>query len=151
MASRKGIKNYRVYDIGNMDIYKYYLKETKKIGLKRQRIDKYRAIINDFNLWFSDQILEGKVVSLPNRLGRIHVKKIDKDFSKPRNVYRYKLNTESKEQGVLIIDTSPYEYKFIWKRHEAIITNRSFYEFKACREMKTGLRDKIRIEKKDYI
>lgn len=93
----------------------------------------YRKICYAFNKMLVDDVLEGKIVKLPHRLGSLWIKK-------------YKINLEklaidfkaTKEYGKTIYHLNEhsdgYEARWAWSKRNNLVRNLIYYSFTATRE-----------------
>jgi len=110
------------------DAYKFY---KDKHGPK---VDKstYRKICYEFNKMMVDDVLEGKVVKVPHRLGELWIKKYKIDLDNPP----IDLN-ETKKAGKIVYHLNQhsdgYQCRWSWSKRNNLVTNMIYYSFHATR------------------
>ena len=120
------------------DMYKYYvsLKDTKK-GDEIISYDLFAKITKESNKELINQVVNNsEIITLPYRLGHLQISKFERHFFpslKNKWTIDYK---RSKEEGMLLYHDSPFIYKWRWKKHNAIVKNKTGYKFRANRAAK---------------
>lgn len=135
--------------LGIRDMYKYYLSLNKD---KKDNVsyDMFAKITKECNKEFINQVVNNsEIVTLPYRLGILQISKFERHFipeKKNKWTVDYK---KSKEEGVLLYHDTPFIYKWKWKKHHAIVKNKTGYKFKANRNAKRLITVALK-NKRDY-
>lgn len=140
----------------------YGAKDAYRWCIKHKMIDKsisektFRIIINAFNQSLQDQLLKGGDINLPERMGRIEVRKYDThinlkdgkiitnlaiDWDKTLRLW-YE-DEEAYNNRTLVRCETAEKFKFIYNKGKAWYNNKTFYEFTPTRDFKRKLKDKI--------
>lgn len=125
------------------DMYKYY-KENYDEPVEYQVFSK---IIKYCNRELINQITrESECVELPYRLGELQVARFERSFKKPSNKMAVDW-VKTKEYGFKIFHEDDNIYKWVWKKHSAVVKNKTGYKFTASRfakrEVPKALKDKV--------
>lgn len=113
------------------DMYKYY----KVTYSKNNPVDykTYARIIKKCNKELIRTIVEDSTCfNLPYRLGKLQICKFKRSFDQPKNKWAIDYK-RSREMGFTVYYDTPYVYKWVWKKHNAIVKNKTGYKFKASR------------------
>lgn len=115
------------------DMYKYYLSITDKEDIIPYQL--FAKITKACNKELINQVVNhSQSIELPYRLGQLQVTKLERVFKLDgRNKYSIDFG-KSKKLGIKIFYDSPYIYKWKWKKHHAIVINKTGYKFRANRE-----------------
>jgi len=117
------------------DVYKYYLSLNEKTP-KDELVDYklFAKITKECNKEFINQVVfNSEIITLPYRLGTLQVFKHERSFSLDRK-NKWNVDYEkSKKEGVLLYHEDPFVYKWKWKKHNAIVKNKTGYKFRANR------------------
>lgn len=120
------------------DMYKYYvsLKDVNK-GDEIIPYKLFAKITKECNKEFINQVVNNsEIVTLPYRLGILQISKFERHFI-PEKKNKWTIDYKrSKEEGVLLYHESPFIYKWRWKKHNAIVKNKTGYKFRANRASK---------------
>lgn len=156
----KKVKSSRKYkitgSIGNYDIYKIIRKNKwQNIGHPVTEKDFYR-IIRSMNLAISQQLIDGKEVVLPCRMGSLELRKnLRKVAIKDNKVITnspidwnatlslwYK-DDEARQDKIIVRTTNNEIYRIHYDKSKAAYTNKSFYSFSMNRNIKQALKHRI--------
>lgn len=120
------------------DMYKYYLSITDKEDIIPYQL--FAKITKACNKELINQVVNhSQSIELPYRLGQLQVTKLERVFKLDgRNKYSIDFG-KSKKLGIKIFYDSPYIYKWKWKKHHAIVINKTGYKFRANREAKRSI------------
>lgn len=124
----------------------------------------FYAIIRRLNEEIALQILQGRTVNLPKRLGQIEVSKMENITEMKDGKLRirrpidwngtlrlWEEDAEAKKQKVLVRFNSKYTYKFRYSKFKATYDNKVFYCFTPMRELKLRLKEKINNKELDTL
>lgn len=108
------------------DSYRWFKKENPDTQITYSL---YKHIISRFNKRVSEEILEGQVFNMGQRLGTIRIKKIPRTFNKP--TIDWGETNRLKKQGIkqLVYYTDDYYYRWNWDKHRCLVKNKSVYTF----------------------
>lgn len=122
--------------LGIRDMYKYYL-SLNKDNKDNISYDLFAEITKECNKEFINQVVNNsEIVTLPYRLGILQISKFERHFI-PEKKNKWTIDYKrSKEEGVLLYHESPFIYKWRWKKHNAIVKNKTGYKFRANRASK---------------
>jgi len=111
------------------DIYKFYkINYPEGVDYKA-----FAKIIKESNKKLLDKIVnQSEQIQLPYRLGKLQVSKFERSFNQPPNKWKIDFK-KSKELGFKVYFDQKYIYKWCWKKHKAIVTNKTLYKFEASR------------------
>ena len=114
------------------------------------------TIIKAVNLTLQDQLLNGKDITFPNRMGRLEIRKFKakiqyKDNKLVTNLpvdWKRTINlwwedSESRELKTLVRYEDSERFAVYFNKEYANFANKSFYKFTPTRPLKKRLRDKI--------
>lgn len=162
----KKVNEERVHKVtnsyGSKDAFKYYRK-IKPADSKYVLTDcQYLHIIRLINNYLRDQLIEGKDVLLPEKMGRLELRKrINKvkfvDGKLKTNLpvnwnATLKLwyeNPICKQKKQLVRQETIETYSIYYNVNKANFNNKSFYEFFTNRDIKVGLKKNIKLNKID--
>jgi hypothetical protein len=166
IKSIKKVNNNRVHKVtnsyGSKDAFKYYRK-IKPDNSKYVLTDcQYLHIIRSINDYLRDYLLEGKDVLLPERMGRLELRKITSKIKFENGKIKTNLpvdwaatlklwydNPMCKNKKQLVRQENTETFRVLYNRAKANYNNKSFYEFNTNRELKLGLKKNIKLNKID--
>lgn len=144
------------------DSYKQYCKEVDNpVDIKT-----YLLIAADYNKFLIDNVLEGKEVTLPSRMGTItvigrkqnvrfedgKVKGLAPDWVKTKKLWDE--NPEAKKEKKLIYHTNSHtdnvRYRFFWSKARVLVENRTLYALRFTRGNKRAVHRAI-LDGKQFI
>ena len=109
--------------------YKFYKEKHGNV------VDKatYRKICYAFNLSLRDDVLKGKVVKLPHKLGSLWIKKFQTNPEKPPiNLY------ETRKKGSVVyhmnFHSDGWSARWAWSKLNKLVTNLIYYSFKPSKK-----------------
>lgn len=138
----------------------YGARDAYRWGIKNKLFEisetDFRKIINTLNKALQDQLLQGKDIILPERLGRIEIRKYKTYVGLEGNKIKTNMSIdwqstlklwyedeESCKNKVLIRCETPEKFKIIYNKSKAKYNNKTFYEFVPTRYLKTKLKELI--------
>jgi hypothetical protein len=144
------------------DAFKYYRK-TKPTDSKYVLTDcQYLQIIRRINDQLRTNLINGKDVVLPEKMGRLELRKIASSIKFVNGKLKTNLpinwdatlklwyeDSISKNKRQLVRQENTETFKVRYDKAKANYNNKSFYEFKANRELKVGLKKNIKLNKID--
>ena len=147
---------------GSKDAFHYYRK-IKPNDSKYVLTDcEYLNIIRQINNQLRDKLINGEDVLLPERMGRLELRKTKTNFKIVDGKIKTNLpidwnatlklwydNPVCKQKKQLVKQENTETFKVYYNRNKANYNNKSFYEFKANRELKLGLKKNIKLNKID--
>lgn len=130
------------------DMYKYYVSVTDKEDVISYSL--FAKITKECNKELIEQIVNhSQIVQLPYRLGLLQISKIERTYKLDgRNKYTIDFGL-SKKLGVKVFYDQPYVYKWKWKKHHAIVKNKTGYKFRPTRTAKRMITQALK-NKVDY-
>ena len=138
------------------------IKDAYRWCIKHRQIDKsisekdFRIIINALNQSLQDQLLQGKDINLPERMGRIEIRKyqtyvgleggkiktnLSVDWDKTLRLWFE--DKEAYDNRTLIRCETKEKFKFIYNKSKAKYNNKVFYEFTSTRSLRLKLKELI--------
>ena len=156
-------RNHKVTNsYGSKDAFKYYRK-TKPLDSKYVLTDcQYLKIIRLINNQLRDKLILGEDVLLPERMGRLELRKYAPIIKFENNKLKTSLpinwqetlklwyeNPISKKKKQLVRQENSFTFRVYYNRNKANYNNKSFYEFCTNRDIKIGLKKNIKLNKLD--
>jgi len=143
--------------LGVYDAYKY-IRKHKWMDVPRPLTEhEFYSIVRRVSSYLAKELIEGNDVILPCRMGKLEVRKYAPNIkfqdgklatTLPVNWdATLKLWFEDKESydGKVLIYEEPKEiFRVLYNVYDANYNNKSFYEFKINRDIKQGLKNKIK-------
>lgn len=139
---------------GTKDAYRWAMKHRQ---IRRDLSEtNFRVIINALNQSLQDQLLQGKDVNLPERMGRIEIRKYDThvgfedgkvvtnlsvDWDKTLRLW-YEDKEAYMNRTLVRCETSE-RFKFMYCKGRAKYNNKIFYEFAPTRDIRLKLKEII--------
>ena len=147
---------------GSKDAFHYYRK-IKPNDSKYVLTDcQYLKIIRLINDELRKSLIEGKDVLLPERMGRLELRKSKNSIKFVDGKLKTNLpvnwdatlklwynNPFSKNKKQLVRQETIETYRVYYNKNKANYNNKSFYEFSTNREIKVGLKKNIKLNKID--
>lgn len=147
---------------GSKDAFRYYRK-IKPADSKYVLTDcQYLSIIREINNHLRDYIIQGNDVILPERMGRLELRKktIYKKFKEGKlktnspidwnaTLKLWYDNPVCKKNKQLVRQDIEYLFKVHYNTNKAKYNNKTFYEFYLNRDIKLGLKKNIKLNKID--
>lgn len=147
---------------GSKDAFHYYRK-IKPNNSKYVLTDcQYLKIIRLINDELRKSLIEGKDVLLPERMGRLELRKSKNSIKFVDGKLKTNLpvnwdatlklwynNPFSKNKKQLVRQETIETYRVYYNKNKANYNNKSFYEFSTNREIKVGLKKNIKLNKID--
>lgn len=147
---------------GSKDAFRYYRK-IKPADSKYVLTDcQYLSIIREINNRLRDYIIQGNDVILPERMGRLELRKktIYKKFKDGKvktnspidwnaTLKLWYDNPVCKKRKQLVRQDIEYLFKVHYNTNKAKYNNKTFYEFYLNRDIKLGLKKNIKLNKID--
>lgn len=147
---------------GSKDAFHYYRK-IKPNDSKYVLTDcQYLKIIRLINDELRKSLIEGKDVLLPERMGRLELRKSKNSIKFVDGKLKTNLpvnwdatlklwynNPSSKNKKQLVRQETIETYRVYYNKNKANYNNKSFYEFSTNREIKLGLKKNIKLNKID--
>lgn len=155
------LSSHRVHKVNNSlgvyDSYKW-IRKNKWLNIGRPLTEhEFYSIIRSINNYLADSLINGKDIILPERMGRLELRKYEAriyfDGKKVINNLpidwdnTLKLWYEDKEafQNKTLVKINEKDiFKVYYNRQLAKYNNQSFYEFKLNRDIKNRLKQKIK-------
>lgn len=143
--------------LGVYDAYKY-IRKNKWFDIGRPLTEhEFYTIIRQINNLLADNLLHGKDVDFPNRMGTLELRKYEKRITFDGNTVHTNLpidwdrtlklwaeDSESYRDKVLIRVEEDEIFKVFYNRGTANYNNKSFYEFDVNRDLKRRLKQRIK-------
>lgn len=162
----KNVKKERHHKVtnsyGSKDAFRYYRK-IKPTDSKYVLTDcEYLHIIRLINDRLREFLIEGKDVLLPERMGRLELRKTTNKVQFVDGKLKTNLpvdwnatlklwydNPSSKLKKQLVRQENDVTFRVHYNRNKANYNNKSFYEFNTNRDIKVGLKKNIKLNKID--
>ena len=110
-----------------IDMYKEFVKEHPGTDIPYTY---FKYVISQYNKKCADHILEGGVINLGNRLGKLRIRRITRNHEK-RKIDWGETN-KLKKEGVKkwVFYTDDHWYSWYWEKRICNIPNKSVYKFR---------------------
>lgn len=162
----KKVNNERHHKIqnsyGSKDAFHYY-RQTRPKDSKYVLTDcQYLQIIRLINDDLRQFLIDGKDVTLPEKMGRLELRKTTNTIKFENGKLKTNLpvnwdatlklwydNPGCKNKKQLVRQESIETFKVYYNKNKANYNNKSFYEFSTNRELKIGLKKNIKLNKID--
>lgn len=76
---------------------------------------------------------ESATVQLPYRLGKVQVCKFERSYDQPQNKWKVDWK-RTREEGFRVYFEQKYIYKWVWKKHNSVVKNKTGYKFTPSRQ-----------------
>lgn len=143
--------------IGVYDAYKW-IRKNKWLNIGRPLTEhEFYSIIRRMNNYLAESLILGNDITLPNKMGRLELRKYDVRFSFKDGKVRSNLpidwdktlklwheDEEAYRDKTLVKIEEKEIFKVYYNRHLADYTNKVFYEFNINRELKTRIKQRIK-------
>ena len=158
----KRVEGPRVHKItGSLGVYDAF-KKYRKIRPKDKKYvlteSQYFAIVRQINNLLANELVQGRDITLPKRMGVLELRKFNKQVSLDNNgnlktnlpidwdstLELWYNDEESKNSKTLLRHDSAEIFKIYYNKSKANYNNKSFYEFKCNKDLKQRLRQNIR-------
>lgn len=148
-----------VYSLTKLDIYNYYKKNRKSLGLSVLDKHLFYNIMEEFNKEISKEIIEGYVFKLPEALGYLGIdkrkrryKKTVVDWKTTKQLWEESIEDKENKTKVFIFNehSDGYIMKWKWSRTNKHIKYRNHYDFIPTRANKRNLAKQIKATNTDY-
>lgn len=128
------------------DMYKYYKSNyTEPVDYKT-----FSKIIKTCNKELVRLVTEeSQEILLPYRLGSLQIVRYDRKFTRASNKWAVDWK-KTREHGFKIYHEQKYLYKWVWKKHSAIVKNKTGYKFTASRFAKREVPKAVNTKKVEY-
>ena len=105
-----------------IDIYKYYAKNNPGTYVTYTQ---FKFILSLFNKKAVDYILQGKTLNFHNRLGKLRIKRVKRNFND--KTVDWAETNKLKKQGInkLVYYTDDFWYRWYWEKRICTIPNKS--------------------------
>jgi hypothetical protein len=157
----KGVSNNRNHKITNSNgVYQSYkwLRKNKWLDIGRPlKEHEFYSIVRKINDYLADEIISGRDVTLPCRMGRIEVRKHEAYVKYEDNKLKTNLpidwdktlklwyeDKESYKNKTLIKMEEKEMFKIFYNRISANYNNKSYYDFSPNRYVKLSLKQRIK-------
>lgn len=142
---------------GVYSAYKY-IRKNKWFNIGKPLTEhEFYSIIRKVNKYLSNNLLEGNDITLPNRMGRLELRKFDAKIEFKNNKIKTNLpidwdktlklwyeDEESYKNKTLVKVEEKEIFKIYYNRQLANYNNKTFYEFNVNRELKKKLKQAIK-------
>jgi len=108
-------------------MYEFYKKNNPGTEVT---YNQYKYVLSEYNKKAVEHILNGETLNLGNRMGKIRIKKVKRNFDKPRIDYHEtkKLRATGVDKNVYFTDE--VWFRWYWSKKSCQIPNKSAYRFK---------------------
>lgn len=142
---------------GVYDAYKW-IRRNKWLDIGRPLTEhEFYTIIRQVNNLLVESFIEGNDIDLPNRLGKIELRKFEKRVTFKNGVLYTNLpidwdktlklwaeDNEAYKEKVLVRMEEEEIFKVVYNKSKANYNNKSFYEFNVNRDLKKRLKQRIK-------
>ena len=135
------------------DIYKYY-KATSNVPVKTEA--EFRSIWAEYmDTVIEEVVLEGEFIHLAGRMGDFKVVRKRRNTNAPTP--NWGLTNKAKKDGTytgIIFYTDEFYYRYLWRKSNCIVKNKSIWNFKPTRGdkgLKTKLTSKLASDELAYL
>lgn len=148
--------------LGVYDAYKFYRKNKPKEKKFILTESEYFAIIRQINESLCDEIIKGKDIKLPHRMGRLEVRKFSSKIEFKDGQVRTNLpidwdktlklwyeDWEARENKTLVRYETNQIFTIYYNRGFANYENKTFYKFNVNKALNKRLKDQIRFNRLD--
>lgn len=151
-------KKHRISNsIGMREAFRFYTKNSKKLDEPT-----FRKLIKFINLSLQELLASGEDINLPQRMGRLELRKfrtkvsfidgklvtnLPIDWNETLKLWYEDKESERKKTKVLL--ETPEIFRVCYKKNTANYNNKSFFEFKTNRGLKQKLKLNIKNKKVD--
>lgn len=110
-----------------IDIYNHYKKTNPGTDITYTQL---KYVLSLFNKKAIEYILQGGSLNFHNRLGKLRIKKIKRNFN--RKTIDWQETNKLKAQGInkYVFYTDDYWYRWFWEKRTCTIPNKSVYSFR---------------------
>lgn len=162
----KKVNQSRVHKVNNSlgvyDAYKW-IRKNKWLNIGRALTEhEFYSIIRKMNLALANKLLEGKEIQLPCRMGQLELRKYQGSFKIKDGKVKTNLpidwnetlklwyeDEDSHQKKTLVKMDQKEIYRIYYNKWSARYQNVSFYEFKANRDLKKQIEQRIKEGKLD--
>lgn len=131
---------------GIKDMYKFYKDNYDDII----KYDEFAEICKACNKELINCVIDEMTsVILPYRFGKLEVIKLERTFRAKKNQWKVDWG-RSRKEGIVVYYEDKYRYKWCWRKHYAIVINKSGYKFVASRFASRSITPAVKIKKCDY-
>lgn len=147
---------------GSKDAFCYYRKIRPKEYKYILTDCQYLNIIRRINNELRDKLINGEDVLLPERMGRLELRKSKNTIKFIDGKLKTNLpvnwdatlklwydNSQCKNKKQLVRQENTETFKVHYNKNKALYNNKAFYEFRVNREIKIGLKKNIKLNKLD--
>ena len=112
------------------DMYAYYKKLYPESNVT---FTLYKHVISQFNKKMADRLLEGETIHLGKNMGRLRIKKVERNHSKP--VVDFGETRKLKAKGIdkIVYFTNRFYYRWFWDKKPSKAVNKSAYSLKVTK------------------
>lgn len=131
--------------------YKEYIEPDTQYDVD---LKTFKSIVTDYFKYIRDEVMYNcKEFKLPCRLGKLSiVKHQPKEFTGKSLRWDWKATKELGKPVYLLNEHSGFfKYRFYWSKKDCLLTNKSMYQFVACRQNKRDLCKIIKSRLRDYV
>jgi len=129
-----------------IDIFKYYQKNNPGTYVTYTQ---FKYILSLFNKKAAAYILQGRVLNLHNRLGKIRIKKVKRNFNSKTVDWLESNNLKKRGIMKLVYFTDDYWYRWYWEKRTCTIPNKSVYSFRPTGGDNGNRKSLVRLLKSD--
>jgi hypothetical protein len=134
-----------------------WIKKNKWLDIGQEVTEReFGLIIKAINQTLQDQLISGKDVTFPHRMGRLEIRKFkaaiefrdgklvtNLPVDWERTLKLWYEDSESHKAKTLVRYESPERFTIYYNRDKALYNNKSFYQFIPTRVIKRRLKDRI--------
>lgn len=112
------------------DMYAHFKKQNPESDVTYTL---YKHTLGEFFKKVSNEILEGETFNLGHKLGKIRIRKVERNYNKP--TIDWGATNKLKAQGINkhVYYTDPYWYRWGWEKCSVALKNKSVYKFTATK------------------
>jgi len=110
-----------------VDMYEFYKKNNPGTEVT---YNQFKYILSEYNKRAVAHILNGETLNLGNRMGRIRIRKVARNFDKPRIDYNETKKLRARGLDKTAYFTDEFWFKWYWEKRLCHIPNKSAYKFR---------------------
>lgn len=148
-------RNHKISNsLGVYDAYKY-IRKNKWLNIGQSVTEKqFYYIVRTVNKYLVESLLEGRDILFPNRMGRLEIMKYKVSYTFKDGKLKTNLpidwdrtlklwyeDKESHKDKVLLKQEEKEIFKIFYNKSKAVFNNKSLYDFKANRELKSKIKE----------
>jgi len=113
--------------LGPIEMYKQFVVDNPDTDITYTL---YKEVISMYNKKLVDVLLTGKEYNLRHNLGRVRIRKVQRNFDKP--TINWGETNKLKAEGInqFVYYTDDHWFRWYWEKRKCSVKNKSVYQFK---------------------